>query len=325
MSTIIQETVLDLLPANRRRSMGGWISFNAPCCHHRGHRTDSRGRGGMITDGDGSVSYHCFNCNFKVSYRPGWYLGYKFRKLLEWLGADQNTIHRLVIEAISFRNEHGQGNFLLEKIDIQFKPRSLPNDVVPVQQDLTALNYCLSRKINLTKYPLLVSQRPEHNLNRRIIIPFTWQHQLIGYTARSWDSAVNPKYHSQYDSNYVFNIDQQHRDSQFVIVCEGPFDAMSVDGVAILGNECNETQADIIDNLGREVIVVPDRDRAGSKLITNAIDYGWSVSFPVWLETSKDINEATVHHGPLFVLKTILDARETSKLKIELMRKRLYT
>ena len=99
---------------------------------------------------------------------------------------------------------------------------------------------------------------------------------------------------------------------------------MSVDGVAVLNNEVNETQADIIESLGREVIVVADRDRAGSKMLNSAMEYGWSASFPVWQETCKDINEAVVKYGKLFVLKAILDGKETSKLKIELMRKKLY-
>jgi hypothetical protein len=59
-------------------------------------------------------------------------------------------------------------------------------------------------------------------------------------------------------------------------------------------------------------------------MINNAIEYGWSVSYPVWLETSKDVNEAVVKYGKLFVLKSILDAKQTSKLKIELMKKKLY-
>jgi hypothetical protein len=58
-------------------------------------------------------------------------------------------------------------------------------------------------------------------------------------------------------------------------------------------------------------------------LINDAIEYGWSVSFPVWQETCKDINEAVVKYGQLFVIKSILDAKETGKLKIEL-KKRLY-
>jgi len=99
---------------------------------------------------------------------------------------------------------------------------------------------------------------------------------------------------------------------------------MSIDGVAVLGNECSESQADIIDSLGKEVVVVPDGDPAGAKLIDQAIEYGWTVSFPVWLETCKDINEAVVRYGKLFTLKSIVDARETGRLKIQLRKRKLY-
>lgn len=323
MLTAVQDAVLQLLPARRRGSSSGWISFNAPCCHHRGHKPDSRGRGGIITNSDGKISYSCFNCQFKTGYRPGQHLGYKFRRLLAWLGADENTVNRLVIEAVRIREYTGSAQVEPEPVEIAFKPRALPDPVYLVDQDPVALKYCQDRGIDLNKYPVLATDRTEHNLNRRVIIPFTWQNQLIGYTARAWDSQVRPKYHSQYEPNYVFNMDQQRADSEFVIVCEGPFDAMSIDGVAVLSNDCSETQADIIDTLGREVVLVPDQDRAGQQLIRRAQEYGWSVSFPIWAETSKDINEAVLRYGRLFVLKSILDSRETSRLKIELLRKRL--
>jgi hypothetical protein len=104
-------------------------------------------------------------------------------------------------------------------------------------------------------------------------------------------------------------------------------------GVAILGSECNETQADIIESLGREVIVVPDFDIkevngkrvwAGEKLIDQAIEYGWSVSFPVWQELIKDTAKAVETYGKLFTMKSILQGKQTSRLKIELMKRRIY-
>lgn len=324
MIAAIQNAILQLLPARRKRSSNGWISFNAPCCYHRGESADQRGRGGVIAGADGSISYHCFNCGFKISYRPGWHLGYKFRRFLSWLGADENTINRLVIEAVRIKDIVAVPVEDIERPEIKFPARQLPPDLDLVDSDPVALQYCIERKINLDRYPLLVSKKIEHNLNRRIIIPFTWQHDLIGYTARTWDHNIKPKYFSQYEPNYVYNVDRQRTDSKFVIVVEGPFDAMSIDGVAVLSNECSETQADIIDQLDREIILVPDRDRAGDRLITNALEYGWSVSFPVWHETCKDVNEAVVKYGKLFVLKSILSYRETSKLKIELKRKKLY-
>ena len=286
--------------------------------------------------------YHCFNCNFKASYQPGRHLTFKFRKLLKWLGADDTDIKRLVIEAIRVRElvnpEEVKAEAEEERID--FKVRDLPEGAVSFRAMMThhilddfknvpgllnsAVDYIQNRKINLDKYDFLWTDSTEHSLHQRVIIPCIWQGRVIGYTSRAFTDGVKPKYWSHYEPNFVFNMNNQLVDSKFVIVCEGPFDAMSIDGVAVLNNECNETQADIIESLGREVIVVADRDRAGAKMIANAVEYGWSVSFPVWLETCKDINEAVVKYGKLFALKSILDSKESSKLKIELMKKKLY-
>jgi len=329
MLNIISDFIKGILPTKKKTTPSGWTSFNAPCCHHNGESPDTRGRGGLTANPDGSVSFHCFNCNFKASYQPGRHLTFKFRKLLKWLGADDTDIKRLVIEAIRVRElvapEEVKQEAEEEKID--FKVRDLPEDAVNlVALDYVhpALEYCVARKIDLDKYAFYATRQEQYNLHKRIIIPFVWQGRTIGYTARAIEENVKPKYHSSYEPNFVFNINNQLPDSKFVIVCEGPFDAMSIDGVAVLNNECNETQADIIESLGREVIVVADKDRAGAKMINNAIEYGWTVSFPVWLETCKDVNEAVVKYGKLFVLKTILDAKQTSKLKIELMKKKLY-
>jgi len=97
---------------------------------------------------------------------------------------------------------------------------------------------------------------------------------------------------------------------------------MCISGVAIMSNQCSEQQAQIIDTLGREVILVPDRDSAGQRLIDDALEYGWSVSFPEWETDVKDINDAVVRYGKLFVLKSIVDAKQTTSLKINLMRKK---
>jgi hypothetical protein len=111
---------------------------------------------------------------------------------------------------------------------------------------------------------------------------------------------------------------------------------MSVDGVALNGSEISDTQIDQVDQLQREVIVVPDFDIrtdsntgkkmwAGKKLIDRAVEAGWAVSFPVWAETCKDINEAVIKYGKLFVIKDILTGKETSRLKIELKKKKFMS
>jgi len=120
----------------------------------------------------------------------------------------------------------------------------------------------------------------------------------------------------------VYGIDNQLSDARFVVVTEGLLDAVCIGGVAIMSNQCSEQQAQIIDTLGREVILVPDRDAAGQKLIDDALEYGWSVSFPDWQNDIKDINDAVVRYGKLFTLKSIVDAKQSNSLKINLLRKR---
>jgi len=96
---------------------------------------------------------------------------------------------------------------------------------------------------------------------------------------------------------------------------------MTVSGVSILGSEINDTQKEIISNLNREIIVVPDRDAPGQKLVDQAMEFGWSVSFPDWGENVNDVADAVKNYGRLFTIKTILHSKESNKLKIDLKRK----
>lgn len=336
----IQQQVLQLLPTRRRMGQNGWLRFNAPCCTHNGETPDTRMRGGIITD-DGAVSYHCFNCGYKSHYKPGYHLNFKFRKLLQWLGADDLTVRKLVIDAIRVKELIAPEDLAKVPIEeIKYEVRTLPEqaqnvvklagfysigdyNTVPAEL-LAAIEYVHRRSIDINRYNFFWTPEEAYNLHRRIVIPYYYQGKTVGYTSRAIADGIKPKYWSSHPADFVFNLDQQQPDWKFVIVCEGPFDAMSVDGVSVSGAEISDTQVDQIDRLQREVIVVPDTDRTGRKLVDRAIEAGWSVSFPVWQETCKDINDAVVKYGKLFVLKSILAARETSRLKIELKKKKLY-
>ena len=138
MINTIQDAVKLLLPAKRKtNSVSGWVSFNAVCCQHRGESSDTRGRGGMIFNPNGSVSYSCFNCNHTANYTPGRHLNYKFRKLLSWLGADENDIKRLVIEAIRILELVNPEDVKAEEEKIECKVRELPKSAISFQQFLT--------------------------------------------------------------------------------------------------------------------------------------------------------------------------------------------
>ena len=93
--------------------------------------------------------------------------------------------------------------------------------------------------------------------------------------------------------------------------------------VGILSNNINDAQADLVDSLGKDVIVVPDRDESGQKIIDTAIEYGWSVAFPDWEDDVKDVSDAVDKYGKLYTLWSIINSAQQSKIKIELMRKKL--
>ena len=345
MFNAVQDYTLSILPSKRRRSQSGWISFNAVCCHHNGDSADTRGRGGVITNPDGGVSWHCFNCGFKTSYQPGRPLSFKFRKLLNWLGADPTEVKRLIIEAIRVKELIRPEDIRAPEEEIVFEARSLPQEAQSflalaefyklAEYQSTpklftdAVHYALDRKIDTIKYDLYWTPEVENKLNHRVIVPFVYKGETVGYTARATVDGIKPKYHSNHPANFVFNMDHQLPTSKFVLVTEGPFDAMSVDGVSVQTNEISEQQAEIIEGLGREVIYVPDFDQhlnkqgravwPGLAAVEQAIEYGWSVSFPVWRETCKDVNAAVIKYGKLFVMKAILEGKESNSLKIKLI------
>lgn len=323
----IQDAARSVIPPRHKNAAKGWISFNAPCCTHNGETQDKRSRGGMMFGTDGSIVYHCFNCGFKTGWKPGLHFGLKMRKLMSWMGMEQAQVQRLSLEAL---RDVDQSVVERERIkeEIKFEPRELPANVslkqaiVEQHEDAIAVgNYIIDRGFDLDDYDWRWSA--EEGYNRRIIIPYTWQNEIVGYTARSIDLQTGRgKYIQHVGSDFVFNIDKQHRDSKFALVMEGTFDAIPLNGLAVLTNEVSERKAEIIDTLAREIIAVPDRDKSGGSLIDAAVEYGWSVAFPDWEADVKDCADACLRYGRLYTLQSILATKQTSRLKIELLRKR---
>lgn len=337
--TTIFESISPYLPSKSQVS-NGWITFDAVCCPHFGETQDKRKRGHLRVEVDGSLSYGCFNCGFKFKHQIGHSVSFKFKKFLQWLHVDESVIIRISLEALREKElQIAQGIQLppKEQLVVKFEKKNLPKNAVrlceitslltenniPFPTDLSnVINYLQQRKIDQNKYDFYWSPDTIGRLNERILIPFTWENNIVGYTGRSIRPNPEFKYKTEIDTGYVFNVDKQNTDWKFVIVSEGPFDAMSVDGVAVLHNKVSAKQIDIIESLEKDIIVVPHKDEAGSKLIDVALTNGWYVSFPTWAETCKDINEAVIQYGKLFVLKDIIENTEKSKLKIKLRKNR---
>ena len=77
--------------------------------------------------------------------------------------------------------------------------------------------------------------------------------------------------------------------------------------------------------MGKEVIVIPDQDRAGLMLIKHAIDYGWSVAFPTWDDDVKDCADAVQRYGQLFVTVDAIKTAQQGEIKISVARNNLET
>jgi len=325
--SVVTETVLTYLPPKRKTTPSGWTSFNAPCCHHNGTTVDTRSRGGLISNPDG-VSYHCFNCGYKASWQQGRNLSHKMRKLLQWLNAPDDVINKLAL-TIMQENEGVQVTQQLVEVP-QFNTVPLPNDAIKVS-DITdfdkhssaIIEYMASRRLQVEDTDYYWS--PSLGYRDRLIIPFYYENRIVGWTARTVTSGKKPKYLSEQQPGYVFNLDEQRPQKVFAIVCEGPIDALYIDGVALLGSEAKDQQSLLINRLNKDVIVVPDRDQAGSKLVEQAIDLGWGVSMPNWQNDITDIGEAVQRYGRIFTLHSIASCAETSPLKIRLGAKKWFT
>lgn len=318
---LVQTVIMNNLPMKVKRSSSGWHSFNAPCCTHNNETRDTRGRGGLILSGE-AISYNCFNCGYKTGWQPGRHLSRKMRQLMSWLGVPEGDIKRLVITAIQLKETAIEHNLIEEETEFNFELKSFPEESNPLKSDNTQIvEYLANRGLSINDYNFYWTPITETKFDKRVIIPFFWKGDIVGYTARL-TVCGNPKYFTSTPQGFVFNMDGQTEDRKFVIVTEGPFDAIAIGGVAILGSDINDSQVDLIESLNRQVIMVPDNDSAGNKLIQQALKYNWDVSFPTWHDTCKDINEAIVKYGRIFTLKNILDNVETSSLKINLMAKK---
>jgi hypothetical protein len=318
--------VVSYLPGKRKQTPSGWISFNAVCCQHNGASLDKRGRGGLKATDQG-WSYHCFNCGYTASFILGRTVSFKARRWLGWLGVPDAEIDHLNLESLRHRSING----MLEDhqrtfntlATIEFEEHDLPPYAELLVDEGNYRDYVRQRRVP-EDFPVMIQQKTDgiHWTRPHVVVPFTYDNKIVGYTCRFLDNK-QPKYINDSQPGYVFGTDLQKTQWQHALVVEGIFDALSIGGLAVMHNTISDTQARLIRSLGKEVTVVPDQDVAGIELIDRAVELGWAVSIPNWPKECKDVNDAVICYGRLGALLTIMQARETSKIKIELRKKQL--
>lgn len=327
--SLITDTLLSYLPPKRKNTPSGWISFNAPCCG------DKRQRGGFIVNAGEAVSYHCFNCGFKASWQPGRNISQKMNKLMTLFNIPDDAITQIKLEALRLNSTPTAE---AKQLAPTFDERALPLGAKSLEEwstwielngwentDQELINvFCYLRNVRgLDPYGYNYYWTNKTGFKNRVIIPFYKDGKIVGWTARAINDA-QPRYLSEQQPGYVFNLDQQYQSKFFVIVCEGPFDAISIDGCALLGAEIKDSQNWLLKQLGKEIVLVPDRDHEGPRTVEQALEYGWSVSMPDWPDGIKDVNDAVSKLGRLATLYLIRQSAESNSLKVQLKAKQWF-
>lgn len=279
------------------------------------------------------VVYNCFNCKFTASWLPGRQLSEKFKSLCRWLGASEDTINAMIFEAL--KTESPDYKPRESQVRITFAEKKLPEHSLPISEwlevDLRGFEILEQNLAKVVEYiydrgfdPLSKNfyWTPLDGYSDRVIVPFYYKGKIVGNTGRKVRNG-GPKYLSDHHSQFVFNVDEQIEDQKYIFVTEGPFDALAIDGVALLTNNITEQQYRIIQGLGHEVIVIPDQDEAGLILIDKAMEYGWSVSFPTWDASVKDVADAVSKYGKLFTMVDIIKTAQAGSIKLNLAKQKL--
>lgn len=281
----------------------------------------------MFTEG---VVYNCFNCKFTASWQPGRNLTEKFKTLCRWLGGSDDDIKQMIFEALKTESIDYEPEHFVERV--RFTEKELPEGAQPlgywIDSNIEGIDeflrpvveYVISRGYNPLDDNFYWSPAPGYI--DRVLVPFKYDGKIVGSTARKVTEG-KPKYLSDQHPFFVFNLDAQDEQNKYVFVCEGPFDALAVGGVALLTNEISQQQAHMINNLGKKVIVIPDQDKAGITLINQAIEYDWAVAFPNWDTGVKDCADAVLRYGRLFVTVDAIMSAQEGEIKISVARNNL--
>ena len=291
-------------------------------------RPDKRKRGGFNFTTTNVISYHCFNCGYTTGWHAGSVLGHKFINLLTNINIEDSVVNKLKIESLKEKDQ----DIVVEperKVNLDWESIALPNNAMPISAkvDKKVLSYLQSRGKGIYEnWDFYWSPDTYMDFNRRIIIPCYFKNKTVGWVSRHIkpNKDTSPKYFVKVQRDYLFNVDQLYtKDRKYVILVEGPFDAIGIDGVGLLGSEVTDTQAEFLNSFNKKIILVPDRDRAGKKLIPSAIKHGWSVSFPDWDKNVKDVADAVKKYGRLFTLRSIIDTSEDNSMKINVLKRQI--
>jgi len=255
-----------------------------------------------------------------------------------WLGIPDDDVKNIKLELLQHQLDGTNNPVAVQDIrfttdfdEVDLPENSIAFDHIAVEdaipeQFVSVLSYLNSRgDAILNGWDYYWSPSTKLDLNNRVIIPFYHFDKIVGWTARYAGSPPHgtPRYYnSQLQPGYLFNCDVLNdRNRKFVLVAEGPFDAIALSGIGTLGSELSKEQIAWLNSTDAEKIIVPDRQLKNQGLIDAALDQGWCVSFPEWEDDVKDAAQASQRYGKLYTIRSAIASRTNSSLKIGIKRK----
>jgi len=334
---LIHDTILSHLPLKRKTTSLGWVNFSAVCCSHRGHNQDTRSRGNVLFVSDGTIAYNCWNCGFKTVFDTV-NLSKNFESLMVWMGISTDDINKIKLELLQNKlNGVAQPhnifnvNLLTEFKEVPLPENALPFESMVEEEDIPdefvkVMTYLDSRgNAILNGWDYYWSASTKWDLNNRVIIPFYQKNKIVGWTARYAGQVPKgtPRYYnSELQPGYLFNCDVLNNfNRKYILIAEGPFDAIALSGIGTLGSELSRQQISWLNSTDAIKIIVPDRQRTNQGLIDTALENDWYVTFPEWEDGIKDAADAAQKYGRLFTIRSAIAAKSRSKLHIGIKRK----
>jgi hypothetical protein len=346
----VWSAITGALSGKRRVSNTQFININCPMCVLRGESADRKQRCGIKHNPDG-VGVSCFNCGFASRFKTGETLSKNMKLFLGAIGVPSREVQHINHKALQYRRliaNSPEAMAIIPTINRpQFQPSSLPpgaktlsqwaSDGVTDPDFFAVVEYLFGRGEAISEaMDYYWTPDTDNAMNRRILIPFKFNGQIVGWTGRLVDRATEkmPKYWSSVPSNFLFNHEMLESDCKFIILEEGPFDAIATDGVATLGAKLTDEQAHWLNTTGKTIIVLADRDKGGQRHIDHALQHNWMVSFPKlkdghgfqnwWHSDVKDAAEASKRYGKLYTVRSIIESATSSKIEIGVKRRMLF-
>lgn len=333
----LQELIRTFIQLPSSPNSRGWYPVLCKVCNDHGRKGP---RAAFLLEDD-AVGYHCFNCDARASFHPHEHntISKNFESILLDFSVPEDEINRVRFALLGNKQKADEAQ--AKVVSREPKQLSLPTHFYRAallhsstdgflthsqkQWITVATLYLEERGIDIDSYPFMLSTGVPTDLDQhpkdvhkmllkeaqkwtgRIIMPIYKDGKLIFYTGRDMTDNKVKKYESPSveKHNVIFGFDKLFEDTtKPLYIVEGIFDAMMIDGTAVLGNKLTDNQIYWFNRSNREKVYIPDRFGKGQLGAEQAIKEGWSVSFPE-MGGCKDINEAVLKYGKLYVLSTI--------------------